>query len=105
LHNLRSAYPKIAKNIIESYDGSRIVSDHNQDLVGELYLAEQIRQLEKEGKTTSILDKWSHLLYEGEDESRYKSAYESKGSDINSKVPERRVSIREFTINNITKLN
>jgi hypothetical protein len=44
------------------------VSDSQQDLIGEKYLAEQIKIIQEQQRTTSILDKWSHLLYEGERE-------------------------------------
>jgi hypothetical protein len=49
------------------------VSDSQQDLIGERYLAEQIRLIQEQQKTTSILDKWSHLLYEGEKDYRSQS--------------------------------
>ena len=53
-----------------------MISDSQQDLIGERYLAEQIRLIQEQQKTTSILDKWSHLLYEGENE--YKSTSEQQ---------------------------
>lgn len=59
----------LAKELIKTYDGSNLVSDSQQDLIGERYLAEQIRLIQEQQKTTSILDKWSHLLYEGENPS------------------------------------
>jgi len=37
-----------------------------QDLIGERYLAEQIKLIEQQQKDNSVLKKWSHLLYEGE---------------------------------------
>ena len=58
----------LAKELIKTYDGSNLISDSQQDLIGERYLAEQIRLIQEQQKTTSILDKWSHLLYEGENE-------------------------------------
>lgn len=60
----------LAKELIKTYDGSNLVSDSQQDLIGERYLAEQIRLIQEQQKTTSILDKWSHLLYEGENDYR-----------------------------------
>jgi hypothetical protein len=60
----------LAKELIKTYDGSNLVSDSQQDLIGERYLAEQIRLIQEQQKTTSILDKWSHLLYEGEKDYR-----------------------------------
>ena len=45
-----------------------MVSDSQQDLIGERYLAEQIKRIQEQQKTSSILDKWGHLLYEGEGE-------------------------------------
>ncbi len=36
-------------------------------------MAEQIRLIQEQQKTTSILDKWSHLLYEGENEYKVSS--------------------------------
>jgi len=35
-------------------------------LIGERYLAEQIKLIEQQQKDSSVLKKWSHLLYEGE---------------------------------------
>lgn len=62
----------LANELIKTYEGSNLVSDSQQDLVGDKYLAEQIRMIQEQQKTTSILDKWGHLLYEGERD--YKSA-------------------------------
>lgn len=56
----------LAQELIKTYEGSNLVSDSQQDLIGERYLAEQIRLIEEQQKKSSILDKWSHLLYEGE---------------------------------------
>jgi hypothetical protein len=66
----------LAKELIKTYDGSNLISDSQQDLIGERYLAEQIRLIQEQQRTTSILDKWSHLLYEGENE--YKIPYENQ---------------------------
>lgn len=62
----------LANELIKTYEGSNLVSDSQQDLVGDKYLAEQIRMIQEQQKTTSILDKWGHLLYEGERD--YKSS-------------------------------
>lgn len=56
----------LARELIKTYDGSNLVSDSQQDLVGERYLAEQIKLIEQQQKNSSVLNKWSHLLYEGE---------------------------------------
>ena len=66
----------LAKELIKTYDGSNLISDSQQDLIGERYLAEQIRLIQEQQRTTSILDKWSHLLYEGENE--YKIPHENQ---------------------------
>ena len=55
----------LANELIESYAGSNLISDSQQDLIGEKYLAEQIKRIQEQQKTSSIMDKWSHLLYEG----------------------------------------
>lgn len=56
----------LASELIKTYDGSHLVSDSQQDLIGERYLAEQIKLIEQQQKDSSVLNKWSHLLYEGE---------------------------------------
>lgn len=56
----------LASELIKTYDGSNLVSDSQQDLIGERYLAEQIKLIEQQQKDSSVLKKWSHLLYEGE---------------------------------------
>jgi hypothetical protein len=58
----------LAQELIKTYEGSNLVSDSQQDLIGERYLAEQIKRIQEQQKTSSILDKWGHLLYEGEGE-------------------------------------
>jgi hypothetical protein len=66
LNLLKRAFPKIATALIESYDGSTIKTDDNQNLIGEKYLTIQINKIREENKKKSILDKWGHLLYDGE---------------------------------------
>jgi hypothetical protein len=58
----------LAQELIKTYDGSNLTADSQQDLVGDRYLAKQIEIIQHQQKTSSILDKWSHLLYEGEKE-------------------------------------
>jgi hypothetical protein len=60
----------LAEELIKTYDGSNLVSDSQQDLIGEKYLAEQIKIIQEQQRTSSILDKWSHLLYQGEQEDK-----------------------------------
>ena len=43
-----------------------MTADTQQDLIGDKYLTEQIKRINEENKKKSILDKWSHLLYEGD---------------------------------------
>lgn len=71
----------LAQELIQSYDGSNLVADSQQDLVGERYLAEQIRLIQEQQRTTSVLDKWGHLLYEGEKD--YVSASKSQIPPLN----------------------
>jgi hypothetical protein len=87
LETFQKAFPKIAPALISSYDGSTIHSDNNQDLIGDRYLAEQIKRINEENKKKSILDKWSHLLYEGEDERTYTSATETPITDLTGLKP------------------
>jgi hypothetical protein len=56
----------LADELIKTYDGSHLVSDSQQDLIGERYLAEQIKLIEEQQKNSSVLNKWGHLLYEGD---------------------------------------
>lgn len=71
---VKTAFPKVAGQILGAYEGAQLVTDQKQDLVGEKYLSEQIKMINEENKKKSILDKWSHLLYEGEDERSYRTA-------------------------------
>lgn len=66
LDNFRKAFPNHGKKIIDSYDGSNIVSDSNQTLIGEEYYAKQIADIKIKNKT-SFLNKWDHLLYAGDE--------------------------------------
>jgi hypothetical protein len=67
LKNVKRAFGEnLATELMETYEGSHLISDSQQDLIGETYLAEQIRLIEEEQKKTSILDRWGHLFYEGE---------------------------------------
>lgn len=68
---LNKAFPGVANYLIDSYGGGIIESDNNQHLIGEQLLAEQIKRLEAENTSNSILNKWSHLLYEGIDDKIY----------------------------------
>ena len=72
MNTLKQAFPNAAGKLLESYDGSVITTDTNQELVGSKFLDEQIKQINEENKKKSILDKWSHLLYAGEKD--YRSA-------------------------------
>ena len=79
LNTVQQAFgSNLADELITTYEGSNLVSDSQQDLVGERYLAEQIRLIQEQQKASSFLDKWSHLLYEGERD--YKSSAKLKTS-------------------------
>ncbi len=87
---------------MHSYDGSTLVADSQQDLIGDRYLAEQIRQINEENKSKSILDKWGHLLYQGEDEHNYMSAFEQPITDrrgFDSFPTTHSKSVQTFTLN------
>lgn len=71
---VKTAFPNVAGQILNAYEGAQLMTDSKQDLVGEKYLAEQIKMVNEENKKKSILDKWSHLLYEGEDERSYQTS-------------------------------
>jgi hypothetical protein len=65
LNALEKAFgPSMKNELLTSYDGSSIVSDNQQDLIGERYISEQIKYIQQ--KKTSIVDKYAHLFYEGE---------------------------------------
>ncbi len=66
LEQFSKAFPTHSKKIIDTYDGSSIVTDTNQTLVGEEYYAKQIAEI-KERNKTSFLTKWNHLLYQGDE--------------------------------------
>ena len=97
MQTVQAAFPKVAQKIFNSYEGSNIIADSQQDLIGDRYLAEQIRQINEENKKKSILDKWSHLLYEGEDEKSYISSYQPPAFDSRHLQPIRSTT---FTLNN-----
>lgn len=85
LNTVQQAFgSNLANELIKTYEGSNLVSDSQQDLVGDKYLAEQIRMIQEQQKTTSILDKWGHLLYEGERD--YKSSVGTGGAGTGSKT-------------------
>ena len=91
---------------MHSYDGSTLVADSQQDLIGDKYLAEQIRQINEDNKNKSILDKWGHLLYKGEDEKNYTSAFDQpitdrRGFDNKSIEPLQSNSVQTFTLNTL----
>jgi hypothetical protein len=56
----------LTTELLNSYDGSSIITDNKQDLVGEQYLAKQIKSIEEDQKKRSIIDRYAYLLYEGE---------------------------------------
>ena len=93
---------------MHSYDGSTLVADSQQDLIGDKYLAEQIRQINEDNKNKSILDKWGHLLYQGEDEKSYLSAFDQpitdrRGFDHTNPIePLHSRSVQTFTLNTIS---
>lgn len=66
LDQFNKAFPTHGKKIIDTYDGSNIMTDTNQSLVGESYYAKQIAEI-KERNKTSFLKKWDHLLYQGDE--------------------------------------
>lgn len=106
LHTLQAAFPKVANKLINTYDGSTLVADGQQDLIGDRYLAEQIRRINEENKKKSILDKWSHLLYEGEDEKTYQSALDAPITDLSGLNPlvnrsSSPISTRTFKLNGV----
>jgi hypothetical protein len=106
LNALATAFPKVAGKILHSYDGSTLIADSQQDLIGDKYLAEQIKQINEDNRNKSILDKWSHLLYKGEDEKNYTSAFEQpitdrRGFDNDSIVPLHSRSVQTFTLNTL----
>lgn len=66
LDQFNKAFPTHGKKIIDNYDGSNIMSDNNQSLIGEEYYAKQIADIKEKNKT-SFLTKWDHLLYQGDE--------------------------------------
>lgn len=96
MQTVHAAFPKVANTLFSSYEGSKIIADSQQDLIGDRYLAEQIRMINEENKKKSILDKWSHLLYEGEDEKTYVSQYQPAQLETRFLDP---VRSQTFTLN------
>jgi hypothetical protein len=65
LQAIEKAFGSNMKNeLITSYQGSSIVSDNQQDLIGDRYIAEQIKNVQATKR--SIVDRYAHLFYEGE---------------------------------------
>jgi hypothetical protein len=86
--------------LIRNYEGSNIVADNQQDLVGDRYLSEQIKRINEENKKKSILDKWGHLLYEGDKD--YTPSPVAMGyTPTFQRVPA--VKTNTFTLNKIRK--
>jgi hypothetical protein len=56
----------LATELFETYNGSSIVTDNKQDLVGAQYLAKQIQNIEEDQRRSSVIERYSYLLYEGE---------------------------------------
>lgn len=64
---VRTAFPRVAEELLNPvYDGANLVTDTKQDLLGEKYLAEQIKKVNEENKKKSILDSYNYMLYEGD---------------------------------------
>ena len=89
----------LANQLLKTYDGSAIVTDTQQDLIGEKYLEEQIKRAHDYQKKNSVIDRYAHLLYEGD--KNYKSnarddikAYASSSSFANLKP----IQQQEFTL-------
>jgi hypothetical protein len=89
----------LANQLLQTYDGSAIVTDTQQDLIGEKYLEEQIKRAHDYQKKNSVIERYSHLLYEGDKD--YKSnakddlkVYASSSSFANLKP----VQQQEYTL-------
>jgi len=65
----------LSSKLLTTYDGSAIRTDTQQDLIGEKYLEEQIKRAHDYQKKNSVVDRYSHLLYEGD------KAYKSNSRD------------------------
>lgn len=64
---MRTAFPNVADEILKTnYDGSDLIADNTQDLVGEKYLEQQIKKVNEENRKKSILDSYNYMLYEGD---------------------------------------
>lgn len=66
LDNFQRAFPAHEKKIINTYEGSNMTSDTNQELIGEKYYSKQIADIKQKNKI-SFLEKWDHLLYQGDE--------------------------------------
>jgi hypothetical protein len=90
----------LTSKLLETYDGSQIVVDNQQDLIGERYIAEQIRAVN--ASKTSVIDRYAHLLYEGEkdDTSHVPNPLEYSRSALNLKP----IRQQSFVLNN-SRLN
>lgn len=66
VHTVARAFPNYARQLLKPSEGASMTADTKQDLIGDKYLTEQIKRINEENKKKSILDKWSHLLYEGD---------------------------------------
>lgn len=66
--------PQLTTQLLNTYDGSAVQTDTQQDLIGEKYLAEQIKLVQQTKR--SVVDRYAHLFYEGDKD--YKSnAYDT----------------------------
>ena len=101
MKTVNQAFPHLANQIIRT--GGHLVSDNRQDLIGEKYLTEQIRLVQEQQKKSSFLDKWGHLLYEGESEQSYQSYYQAHKLNMNDWQNVKPIKTTQFTINNNTK--
>ena len=97
MKTVNQAFPRLASQI---QNGGQLVSDNRQDLIGEKYLTEQIRLVQEQQKKTSFLDKWGHLLYEGESEQAYHSFYQAPQLNLNDWHNVKPIKTTQFTINN-----
>lgn len=92
--NFKKAFPHHGEKIIETYEGSNIMSDNNQELIGEKYYSKQIADIKQKNKT-SFLEKWDHLLYQGDE--NYQPSIATPLPHINFKAQP--TQSRTFSIN------
>ncbi len=77
------------------------MTDTQQDLVGDRYLSEQIRIINQENQKKSVLDKWSHLLYEGDkDYGSNRVVMGNLGSVSHAPTPVNTTTTSNFFLNN-----